>query len=462
MATMHNHPTITDVSAYGKDIFVVSDLHLASGKQQDGCFSGTENFFYDATFARWLTHISEQRPKPAILLINGDFVDFLRVTEIPQTEADFLAWHQLLATLGVNKSAQELKESISEKETIYGLKTNDYKSVWKLRLVAEGHTELYIALRRWLSYGNQLWIMTGNHDLEWHWPLVQQCLRNQIYEAVALSTSASQQEEPIRFFDDCLLIDGQIYVEHGHRYDIYSQVRGKPVLAGGEELTIPFGSFLNRYLLNRIELDYPFLDNIRPTTNVLPLLIRERFSLALKLLLHHLPFVLRIIPKHYYAYVLRQFLPLLIAIGVPLGVGVWTIGYQILHHQVSWATVRQAAIWLAAAYVLGRVAGSLLMTEPDNLFPEALKIFKANKGIRLITFGHTHTPAQSRWHMNLFVNTGTWIPIIENSSAAIRFDRTFTFLHIPMTPAVNWDALLLERWNDDALRTEPMTLINKR
>src|SRR2546427_1927017 len=50
-----------------------------------------------------------------------------------------------------------------------------------------------------------------------------------------------------------------------------------PVLKGGLELNLPFGSFFNRYLLNRIELVFPYLDNVRPRQNLLPMLFEKDF-----------------------------------------------------------------------------------------------------------------------------------------------------------------------------------------
>jgi hypothetical protein len=39
-----------------EDIYVISDLHLAAGLEQDSKYSGTENFFYDEFFYRMTAH----------------------------------------------------------------------------------------------------------------------------------------------------------------------------------------------------------------------------------------------------------------------------------------------------------------------------------------------------------------------------------------------------------------------
>src|SRR5512143_1663945 len=70
--------------ARGAEIFVVSDLHIASGRNAAGVYKGTENFFADDSFARFLAWAQEsKRTDRALLVINGDIFDFLRMTDYP-------------------------------------------------------------------------------------------------------------------------------------------------------------------------------------------------------------------------------------------------------------------------------------------------------------------------------------------------------------------------------------------
>ena len=82
--------------------------------------------------------------------------------------------------------------------------------------------------------------------------------------------------------------------------------------------------------------------------------------------------------------------------------------------------------------------------------------------VEAVLFGHTHNPEQKeiekgKWYFN----TGTWIPVFETSSADIREDKTYTFIHIDCgaTPLCT---KRLERWNDDAQRIDAMTLTDKK
>jgi hypothetical protein len=75
---------------------------------------------------------------------------------------------------------------------------------------------------------------------------------------------------------------------------------------------LPLGSFVNRYLLNRIEIAYPFLDNIRPTSNILAILLK-RFPLAIEILTKRVLALLKFVDKKAFAYVFGQALTFILA-----------------------------------------------------------------------------------------------------------------------------------------------------
>jgi hypothetical protein len=68
----------------GEEIFVVSDLHIASGRNYAGVYPGTENFFADDSFLRFINYADNiKKTEKALLVINGDIFDFLRITDFP-------------------------------------------------------------------------------------------------------------------------------------------------------------------------------------------------------------------------------------------------------------------------------------------------------------------------------------------------------------------------------------------
>jgi UDP-2,3-diacylglucosamine pyrophosphatase LpxH len=247
---------IVPFASRGGDVFVVSDLHLAAGRGRDGRYDGCENFFADAGFRRFLQH-ARGLQRPATLIINGDFVDFLRVTYVPGRQGgltrwqrvltqlklrrrsrrvkalspaeqaeflkDFTEWKQILERVGIRRTVDELMARINDKEELYGLRTNDYKSVLRLDIVIQGHAEFFIALAEWLAAGNRLVIVKGNHDLEWYWLAVRNYLRLDLAERIARQQNADVKNVLLQtvlpnltFIDHAMIIDDEFYVEHGH------------------------------------------------------------------------------------------------------------------------------------------------------------------------------------------------------------------------------------------------------
>ncbi len=474
------------IDSDGKDIFIISDMHISEGKSENGNYSGTENFFFGESFERFINNkISTHKISKAVLIINGDFIDFLRVTKYPETDSDFLIWQNEILKLGINKTINDLKQSVSSKEKKYGLKTNDYKSVWKFYLVAKGHHKVFYSLAKWIENGNELIIIKGNHDLEWIWLPIRNYLRLILAESLnkingrPVEIILSEILPKLFFADDSVLIDKDIFIEHGHKYDRYCKIIGDELINDKTELNIPFGSFFNRYLINKIELAFPFIDNIRPRENLLPLLFRERFFLGLRVLLQHIPFMLLIIPKRYYRYMFSRFFIFMLAVLLPAAfaiVGLWNniepfivgafssspspknIGEIFLMQAKN---ILVDLLPIVFSFMFARIAAYFQLNEPDSLNEPGRKKLNDVKQYKVVTFGHTHNPEKFNIGGRWFYNTGTWIPIVETSSAAIREDKTFTFLHIKHGQDDFVQSALL-RWNDNAGRDEDLILIESK
>lgn len=464
-----------------REVFVISDLHIAAGLNENGNFDGTENFFADNSFSRFLLHLTTRKTqdKKGLLIINGDFVDFLRIRNIPQTPEDFKTWSDILGDLGIRRSPAQLASTITKKEREYGLRTDDFKSIWKLYVSQKGHALVFQSLAGWLMNGNDLIIMKGNHDLEWYWNKLRDYLCLLLATRVAMMRSMNVETElektvlpQVLFVDDKLLIEKKIYLEHGHRYENFTTVDGAPVLENGTELNLPFGSFFNRYLINRIELAFPYIDDVRPRQKILPLLIRERFPLALKMLFKYIPFCILIIPKKQYSYAFRYLFQFLYIILIPLLITGFAI-YETYRHQpalVSSATSKSSVIWsyilpqlknlvfLSISYFAGRLFSMFSLSAPTSFYPAAQIILDAYPEVEIVSFGHTHDPEQKKQNAKAYYNTGTWIPVFQLDASNVRLDKTYTFLQIFKDESGNIRTDGLMRWNDDAGRPDAMEL----
>ena len=474
-----------EFNSAGNDLFVISDLHMAGGLNGNNNYTGTENFFADYSLVRFLNHLQKKAgDKKTVLIINGDFVDFLRVTNMPETEKDFQEWKNSLEAIGLKKSVEELRNSIVAKEKKFGLRTNDYKSVYKLEICASGHPALFARLAQWLDDGNTLIITKGNHDLEWFWKPVRDALRMIFAKHISSASGESinsvltKKIFPNTFFvDDKLIVDDDIYIEHGHRYENFCWPGENPIIVTGE-LNLPFGSFLNRYLINYIELAYPYIDNVRPGSNILPVLIREKFFTAIKVLFYYLPFSMQLAVKNQGKQALRYLWHFILVIVLPVlvtSLAVYLSIYLNSSSVTSGVASKPAFIvqqildvvknfaFLSLSYFFGRLLIKLKVSAPSEIFSNAKKIFEApGNNYKLITFGHTHDPQQEKYaDGKWYFNTGTWIPVFELDAADVRLDKTYTFLHIQRSESSKEISAQLMRWNDDALRSEPLVLIDR-
>jgi UDP-2,3-diacylglucosamine pyrophosphatase LpxH len=279
-----NLPVRTDPVKYnseGEEIFVVSDLHIASGRNDIGVYKGTENFFADDSFYRFLEYADRiKQTEKAILVINGDIFDFLRVTEYPGKskkirpakklkylfkgqvlknpeepdeviiDDEYQEWKNELEKIGIVKTREALENSISEREKKYGLGTEDFKTVYKIIKIKKGHPAFFKALSMWMESGNKIIIIKGNHDLELYWKTVRNYIRLIIAEGIAGKNSENPEEvlktnilPNITFIDDSIEIDKDFLVEHGHRYDKFCTIIKEPVLKNNpEQINIPFST----------------------------------------------------------------------------------------------------------------------------------------------------------------------------------------------------------------------------
>lgn len=468
---------ITHFATEGRKVFVVSDLHMAAGRKADGNFDGTENFYADQSFVRFLGHLQESlKDGKGILVINGDFIDFLRITTVPE-EAALPQWQAALLEAGIEKPIDELRNAVSAKEKKFGLRTHEFKSIWKLVLCLQGHPAFFNRLAQWVQEGNWLLILQGNHDLEWQWPGVQRYFKRALEKRVAGGITSAGFDKRILFVKDALLFDERVYIEHGHRYEKITWPIGEPTINNGTELNLPFGSFLNRYLINGFELSYPFLDNVRPTPNILKVLLKENFWKALRVIAWDLPKTLFQIPRQYLVFILQYLLPLLLLIIFPVLSALITFftvrgrgGFDtsfLSSKMIGNLVLCTAAYFIA--YYIGKGILALLLKKELPFYEEAKKILEQSPKLEAVLMGHTHDPEQknnttgadaamrkNKWYFN----TGTWIPVFETSSADVRFDKTYTFLVIDLTGDVPCREFL-QRWNDDAVRVDAMVLNDK-
>ncbi|HEV7590441.1 MAG TPA: hypothetical protein VGO40_20185 [Longimicrobium sp.] len=460
-------------------ILVVSDLHLSAGRDPaTGRFDRIENFFADEAFARFLEHYRPAAADGALLVLNGDTLDFLRVVATPLSARELDAWRSRLAALGVATTSAGLAASIDDKERRYGLGTEDFKCVWKLDEIAAGHGQFFAALAGWVAAGGRMLVVKGNHDVELHWPLVRLAIRRMLGAAAGGVGPGS-----VVFCDDFVRL-ANVFLEHGHAYETATRVEGTPTLVvkqdGREVETIrlPSGSFVNRYLINSAEDIYPFLDNARPLNKSIRLILRRHPFRALLLV----PPAFQLIRKSLRisgGSTARSVLLLLNILG-PL-VGILLVGLVLYFGRV-FEVVRtllpKYGMWLsllgaALPYLMSAIAdwlpakrGKVMEDEFSDLAYHALAARRpaAPRTVLYAAYGHTHTmdvqlvPARNGVPTVLYLNTGTWTPLYIDDRPDL-IGRTFRpFLRFALGAGGEYRHEYLQ-WNDEAGVADPIEIL---
>jgi UDP-2,3-diacylglucosamine pyrophosphatase LpxH len=246
-------------------LVIVSDFHISEGlRLESKKLSPNEDFFFDDAFKRFLDHISGVDKGNVHLVMNGDTFDFLQVLareeDVYKSEDKGRSTSMLAEIQDVRSHSHTLK---------YGAATEATASARKLVTIAAGHGHFFNSIGGFLSKGNRLTVLTGNHDIELFWPEVQTCFRELVNDPGEDALEFSHW-----FFYDKTF---KVYVEHGNQYEAFNSFLNFlcPLLRDEKHINLPFGSFLVRYFFNQIESEYPFAENVKPPTKYIAWAINE-------------------------------------------------------------------------------------------------------------------------------------------------------------------------------------------
>ena len=422
------------------NIAIVSDLHLSEGRNpRTRRFNRNEDFFFDGQFDRFLSHLeaeSERRGRKWHLIIAGDMVDFLQVTRLPD-EPGF---------------------SLTRTEKEYGLRTSLEKTVWKMKVMMDGHWMFFKALGRFLSMGNRCTIITGNHDIEWTVPEQQKAFREEMKKYLPEETSGGNDIVfgSIDFCPWFYYEPDLVWIEHGHQYDGMNSFDYllAPYMPDGEDLMLPGGSFFVRYLFNKVEQKDPFADNIKPVS----MYVRE-YGLRLLFspkIMNHVRYFLEILRK------IRKFEPEQV---------------EELRHENDKAILGEARRFGIDMKKLDTIRRSwvpcfvynrsklenikyFLAYDAGRSFRKIAYTIQKQLGVKYVIFGHTHgadlfvLPSHIKAE---YANSGTWTKIFTSSPAQrlLHDEQESVFVQILRDEG---DKLELMKWRDDLGRGERVNL----
>ena len=205
---------------------IVSDLHMGDGTAGDDFVDDTHQF---STFVKSQAAKAEGRDGQIELIINGDFLELVQVFPEAYQASSSLHW-------------------CSESE-----------SVQKLDRILSGHPAVFDALKEFQSQGNQVTLFPGNHDVDLHWPAVQERLRQRV-PGINIETNKVAYER----------YGGRLHISHGHFFPSIDPANGfttpeNPILndVNPPRLEMCAGTLFMVKFVNLMEAKYPFADNLK-------------------------------------------------------------------------------------------------------------------------------------------------------------------------------------------------------
>ncbi|MEO6954796.1 MAG: metallophosphoesterase [Polyangia bacterium] len=193
-----------EISDRAHNLLVISDLHLGEDLRPGGAgVSYLRHLEYlERELAKFLLHHSEHRrdAQPWRLVVNGDMVDFMSMKILP---------------------AHPVADGDDpDDDNVYGLGFSELAAQQKMEQVVSRHEPVFAALGAFVAAGNELVVVVGNHDVEFHYRLVQQTFVDRLC-ALASPADAPAFLARISFCPWFYYEENRVYIEHGHQFDEY-------------------------------------------------------------------------------------------------------------------------------------------------------------------------------------------------------------------------------------------------
>ena len=240
----------------GKFKIVISDLHLSAGHESEG--NRLEDFGSDREFAAFMDELvteSDREGAEVELIVNGDAFEMLQVPHVDEYDPAVVY-------------APEQYHSSSEED-----------SARKMALIIDGHRPFFDALGRLIRLGpprRYVTFVKGNHDLNLHWRMVQDLIRQ--------ATGAMGGRKSLLHFEERRVSREGIYVEHGNQYaEVVDRIDDMeephdPDKPG--QLAIPLGSWFVMDVFNQVERERYWIDGVKPITALIWYALAFDFAFA--------------------------------------------------------------------------------------------------------------------------------------------------------------------------------------
>ncbi|AGH94286.1 metallophosphoesterase [Pseudobdellovibrio exovorus] len=224
---------------------IISDLHLTDPepprhqtKSRHPLWKKfkTKEFYIDESLVQFLDFIQkEAKGNPVELILNGDIFDFDSVMSLPDKPLYKVNWL----------------------EKRRGLFPRQEKSLFKIKVILEEHKPFMDALRKFILNGHKVVLIPGNHDVELHFPEVQDYIRKVL-------DLPEEHKKNFVFTSWFYISNKDTLIEHGNQQDPYCICENplNPFLLDYNELSVrlPFGNVACRYMMNGLGLFNPHVE----------------------------------------------------------------------------------------------------------------------------------------------------------------------------------------------------------
>jgi UDP-2,3-diacylglucosamine pyrophosphatase LpxH len=446
-----------------RNILVISDLHLGEDLRP-----GAANVSYLRHLVRlerelesFLAHYTQHRieGRPWQLVINGDMVDFMSVMILPGADA-----------------SDEDAAAEDPEDKLYGLGFGERQSQKKLERVIARHQGVFGRLAEFIGAGNELVVVVGNHDVEFHYPSVQKTMVEWLC-GLACGVGASDEARAefarrIQFCPWFYYRENLIYIEHGHQYDEYCSFDYllHPVRGGKKSrIALSVAHMGMRYFANQLpEYDphtaeswglwdycrWAWAQGLRGAIRLcyfyglliwrlveLWYALVDRASDGERRAVHHQR--LRALSRDYEIAeekllaldalrrvpVTKRFGRLLAALFIDrvlLGLAALAAGGVFIARLHGMARLWAPVATLVAAAVVNQLLNRARLVSPAQRLRSAPRFIRELIRAPLIVFGHSHAPERVALDGDgVYFNTGTWASD----------DERFAFTHLVVMPA---------------------------
>jgi UDP-2,3-diacylglucosamine pyrophosphatase LpxH len=230
-------------------LLITSDMHLGRDCKEITGFKRTRpDPEFDQALIDMLDFYTSAREEEWRYVIAGDFIDFIEVVVVPETEA-------LHFKIGFD---------LTEEERRFGLSSEAERVLIKLEKTFEYHQAFFRRLAHFVKEGGELVLLRGNHDVELYWGKVQRVFRRMLSnlafagEHLDVDDAIERRnafQARIRFAPWVYIEPGRIYIEHGHQYDVYCSFDHQlyPVSpTNPRKIDTPISAFAMRYFVNML------------------------------------------------------------------------------------------------------------------------------------------------------------------------------------------------------------------